>query len=106
MSSSTAVINIPECRFMGVTLISAFSYDFNSLLTNDTIKTIHNIYLVVIDVMFSIMLLNLAKNTFSEIFGGRFEDQVIGDVQDYVETKNLARQKEIKSSRIGFRPNK
>lgn len=80
MSSSSAVINVPELKFMGVTLIGSFTYDFNSLLANDTLKTIHNIYLVVIDVMFSLMLVNLAKNTFSEIFGGRFSDEVIGDV--------------------------
>lgn len=80
MSSSSAVINIPELKFMGVTLIGQFTYDFNSLLTNDTLKTIHNIYLVVIDVMFSLMLVNLAKNTFAEIFGGRFSDEIIGDI--------------------------
>lgn len=80
MSSSSAVINVPELKFMGVTLISSFVYDFNSLLANDTLKTIHNIYLVVIDVMFSLMLVNLAKNTFAEIFGGRFSDEIIGDV--------------------------
>lgn len=80
MSSSSAVINVPELKFMGVTLISSFVYDFNSLLANDTLKTIHNIYLVVIDVMFSLMLVNLAKNTFAEIFGGRFSNEIIGDV--------------------------
>ena len=80
MSSSSAVINVPELKIMGVTLISSFVYDFNSLLANDTLKTIHNIYLVVIDVMFSLMLVNLAKNTFAEIFGGRFSDEIIGDV--------------------------
>lgn len=82
MSSSSAVINVPEMKFMGVTLISAFSYDFNSLLVNDTLKTIHDIYLVVMDVMFSLMLVNLAKNTFVEIFGGSFTDEVIGDVRE------------------------
>lgn len=80
MSSSSAVINVPEMKFMGVTLISAFSYDFNSLLVNDTLKIIHDIYLVVIDVIFSLMLVNLAKNTFTEIFGGRFSDEIIGDM--------------------------
>lgn len=80
MSSSSAVINVPEMKFMGVSLISAFSYDFNSLLANDTLKTIHDIYLVVIDVIFSLMLVNLAKNTFAEIFGGRFSDEIVGDM--------------------------
>lgn len=82
MSSSSAVINVPEMKFMGVTLISAFSYDFNSLLANDTLKTIHDIYLVVMDVIFSLMLVNLAKNTFAEIFGGQFSDEIIGDVRE------------------------
>ncbi|MCI8999557.1 MAG: hypothetical protein HFJ26_01155 [Clostridia bacterium] len=80
MASSGAVLNIPEMKFMGVKLIGAFTYDFNSLLTNDTLKMIHNIYLVVVDVIFSLMLVNLAKNTFTEIFGGRFSDEVIGDM--------------------------
>lgn len=80
MASSGAVINVPEMKFMGVKLIGAFTYDFNSLLTNDTLKMIHNIYLVVVDVIFSLMLVNLAKNTFAEVFGGRFSDEVIGDM--------------------------
>lgn len=87
MSSSNAIINIPELRFMGVTLISAFVYDFNTLLANDTLKTIHDIYLVVIDVMFSLMLVCLAKNTFSEVFGGRFSDEIIGDMTSGTEAE-------------------
>lgn len=78
--SSNAVLNVPDLDFMGVTLIHAFTFDFNSLLVNDGLKTVYNIYLVVVDVILSLMLINLAKNTFTEVFGGRFTDEIISDM--------------------------
>lgn len=78
--SSNAVLSVPDLTFMGVTLIHSFTFDFNSLLVNDGLKTVYNIYLVVVDVILSLMLVNLAKNTFTEVFGGRFSDEIISDM--------------------------
>lgn len=86
--SSSAVLNVPDLDFMGVTLIHAFTFDFNSLLVNDGLKTVYNIYLVVVDVILSLMLINLAKNTFAEVFGGRFTDEIISDMTRSPKTNN------------------
>ena len=72
--SGTAVISGDGFEFMGAKVIPAFSYDLNSLLTNDTLKNIHNIYLTVVDVIFYLCLVLLAKNTFVDIFGGKYDD--------------------------------
>lgn len=86
--SSNAVLNVPDLDFMGVTLIHSFTFDFNSLLVNDGLKTVYNIYLVVVDVILSLMLINLAKNTFTEVFGGRFTDEIISDMTRSPKTNN------------------
>lgn len=86
--SSNAVLNVPNLDFMGVTLIHAFTFDFNSLLVNDGLKTVYNIYLVVVDVILSLMLITLAKNTFAEVFGGGFTDEIISDMTRSPKTNN------------------
>lgn len=72
--SGSAVISGNGFEFMGAQLIPAFSYDLNSLLTNDTLKNIHDIYLTVVDVILYLCLIVLAKNTFVDIFGGKYDD--------------------------------
>ena len=72
--SGSAVISGDGFDFMGAKLIPAFSFDFNSLLDNSTIKQVHDVYLVIVDVILYIMLLVLAKNTFIDIFGGKYDD--------------------------------
>lgn len=67
--NGSAVISWNEFNFMGATLIQSGSYDLNSLLSNQAIKNIHDIYLVVVDVILYIFLIVLAKNTFVDIFG-------------------------------------
>ncbi len=86
--SNNAVLNVPDFNFMGVTLIHSFTFDFNSLLVNHGLKTVYNIYLVVVDVILSLMLVNLAKNTFAEVFGGRFSDEIISDMTRSPKTNN------------------
>lgn len=76
---TSAVISFGDLKLFDTVLIPAFSFDFFSLLTNDTLKNIHNIYLVCVDVILYLGLVLLAKNTFSEIFGGHFVDEVISD---------------------------
>lgn len=74
--NGSAVISGNGFEFMGAKLIPAFSYDLNSLLTNDTFKNIHDIYLTVVDVILYLCLIVLAKNTFTDIFGGKYDDGV------------------------------
>ncbi len=73
-STGSAVISGDGFEFMGAKLIPAFSYDLNSLLTNDTLKNIHDIYLTVVDVILYLCLIVLAKNTFVDLFGGKYDD--------------------------------
>ncbi len=72
--SGSAVISGDGFKFMGAKLIPAFSYDLNSLLTNDVLKNIHDIYLTIVDVILYLCLIVLAKNTFVDIFGGKYDD--------------------------------
>lgn len=63
------VINISDVQepFTGEKIISATSFNFNSLLTNDTLKTVHDIYLILVDAVIIFALVNLAKNKFEEV---------------------------------------
>lgn len=74
IEDSMAVINVPEFKIslMGynVTFIQAFSYDFNELLVNDTFKNIHNIYLVIVDLLLWLGVVFLASKCLRSIIGG------------------------------------
>lgn len=73
--SNTAVISWSEFSFMGAALIPAGFYDLNNLVnSNETFKNVHSIYLVFTDVILWIGLLFLAKNTFVDIFGGKYDE--------------------------------
>ena len=63
------IINIPEIRepFTNEVFIHSTSFNFNSLLTNDTLKTVHDIYLILVDAFIIFALVNLAKNKFEEV---------------------------------------
>lgn len=63
------VINIPDIRepFTQQIFIHDTSFNFNSLLTNDTLKTVHDIYLILVDAFIIFALVNLAKNKFEEV---------------------------------------
>ena len=63
------VINIPDIHepFTGEKIISSTSFSFNSLLTNDTLKTVHDIYLILVDAVIIFALVNLSKNKFEEV---------------------------------------
>ena len=71
--NGSAVISGNGFEFMGAKVIPAFSYDLNSLLSNDTLKNIHDIYLTIVDVILYLCLIVLAKNTFVDIFGGQYD---------------------------------
>lgn len=61
------------------TVFNGYVYDFNDLLTNDTFKSVHTVYLTIVDVIMYLWLIILAYNSFSEVFGGRFIDEVVSD---------------------------
>lgn len=66
---SDPVINIPDINepFTGNKLISATTFDFNSLLSNSILKNIHDIYLIGVDAVIVIALENLAKRKWEEV---------------------------------------
>lgn len=63
------IINIPEIRepFTNEVFVSKTSFNFNDLLTNDTLKSVHDIYLIIVDAVVIFALVNLAKNKFEEV---------------------------------------
>lgn len=77
----SCILTTSEFSLFGTVLLRSFTFDFNTIIENETFKNIYNIYLVVMDVILSLMLINFAKNTFAEVFGGRFSDEVIGDMR-------------------------
>ena len=82
IQSTEPIINIPrfELNFMGYSavLFDSFSYNFNDLLTTDTFKNIHTIYLSVVDIILWLSVVYLASKCLQSIFGG-MSDVVIDD---------------------------
>lgn len=65
------VLNIPELKepFSNTVLLSATTFNFNNVLDiNPIVKTIYNIYLVVVDVILIYMFVNLCKKVYEEVF--------------------------------------
>lgn len=63
--------NIPDIYepFTRTRIISAVDFNFNSILNNNEVfKNIHNIYLILVDVIIIFALLNLAKKNVMEVF--------------------------------------
>lgn len=61
--------NIPEIKepITNTNLISATSFNFNTLLENSTLKTVHDTYLILVDAVIIFALVNLAKLKFEEV---------------------------------------
>lgn len=74
------VISFPDLKLMDATLIPAFSYDFAVLLQNETFSNIYQIYLICVDVVLILGLLILIKNTFTDVFGGKYIDDTVDDL--------------------------
>ena len=72
--SGTAIIHVPEfvLDFFGnrVVIFNAIDYDFNSLLTNETFKNIHNVYLIFVDIILWLGLVYLASKLMKTVMGG------------------------------------
>ena len=73
-STTTAIINIPEftLNFMDnrVTIFHSYSFDFNSILVNETYRNIHTIYLNVVDVILWLSVVFLASKSIKNVIGG------------------------------------
>lgn len=66
------IVHIPNIQepFTGQLLISAHDFNFNDLLTNDTLKTVHSIYLVIVDFIIYIGVMTLCYNSLVGVFRG------------------------------------
>lgn len=74
--STTAIMKINDIKIFDTTLISGFTYNFNDLLSNDTFKNVHDIYLGIVDVILWLGLVYICRGFIKFIFGG------IDDVYD------------------------
>lgn len=105
--NSDYILHIPDVGidFFGNKLIfiSSFDYDFNSLLTNDTFRNLHTIYLTIVDVILYLCLIVLSYNTFVDVFGGHYIDDAIHDGYDYYESNKIENKQHKQSNYIGFR---
>lgn len=64
------IIDIPNIYepSTNVKIINATSYNFNTLLENKSLKTVHDIYLILVDAVIIFGLVNLLKNKLEEVF--------------------------------------
>lgn len=60
-------INVP---LFDLSIIQAGSFDFATLLENDTINTFHKIYFMVLNALTLLAFMGLCMNTYNRIFGG------------------------------------
>lgn len=104
--SGSAIIHWGNFNFMGAELIQSGSYDLNALIdSNETLTNIHSIYLVFTDVILWLGLCVLAKNTFVDIFGGKYDeigDYVVGGAEigiDYDKQKLAYNKSKLRKER-------
>lgn len=64
---SWSAIKVPNFDF---NIIESGSFDLASLLQNSTIKSFHDMYLVIIDALMLLAFMNLCLNVYNRIFGG------------------------------------
>lgn len=64
------ILNIPTIRefFTGTIIINGFNFNLNTILQNETISYIYNIYLIFVDFILYVMLFNFFKTVFEEIY--------------------------------------
>lgn len=66
---SEPIVHIPDIvePSTNVKIISSSEFNFNSLLTNDILKNVHDIYLVLVDAVVIFGLVNLLKHKMEEV---------------------------------------
>lgn len=64
------IFNIPDINepFTNQKIISAQEFNFNSLLENNSIKIVHDIYLILVDAFIVFNLYKLAQDKLEEVF--------------------------------------
>lgn len=67
---SQPILHIQELHdpFFDYKILDAIDFNFNSILTNNVVKTIYNIYLISVDFILIMLFVSLCKKTFSEVF--------------------------------------
>lgn len=62
--------SVPDINepFTDSKLISAFTFNFNDLLENESLKTVHDIYLILVDAVIIFSLVNLLHKKIEEVF--------------------------------------
>lgn len=75
--SNGFVISFPNLELFGTTLINGYSFDFDMFLENEIFSNIYNVYLICVDVVLIFGLIVLCKNTFVDVFGGKFVEDVV-----------------------------
>ena len=67
---SEPIISVPDIYepFTNTKIISAFSYNLNSLLDNSTFKTVHDIYFVCVDAIIIFAMIHLTHKKIEEVF--------------------------------------
>lgn len=69
LSSENLVINIPEIKepTTDTVLIKNQTFDFNTLLENEVLKNLHNIYLIIVDAIICFGVVNLLYKKYEEV---------------------------------------
>lgn len=67
-------VNVPNFDY---SIIRAGSYDLASLLSNSSIKTFHDLYLMSLNALILLSFLNLCLNKLNEIFGGSTQEYFV-----------------------------
>lgn len=67
---SEPILSIPELHepFFNYKILDEVNFNFNSLLENINIKIVHDLYLIIVDVIIIYMLIKLAGDIFEEVF--------------------------------------
>lgn len=82
--SSTAIITTPEFKLMDTVLLQSYTYNFYDILQNDTFKTVHTIYLYVVDIILWLGVVLLCKNMLVTFIGG-VAGEAMADERSYSE---------------------
>lgn len=93
--TTTAIISIPQfdINFMGyqATLFQGYTFDFNTILSNETYKNIHTIYLTVVDIILWLSVVYLAAKCIQNIIGGIANSTV--DAYNETESENNSKRR-------------
>lgn len=104
INDNSATIHIPQfdISFMGytATVIKDYTFDFNSILANDTLKKLHDMYLVFVDILLWLGVVYLASNCIKTIVGGMTGEVVDANVS---EEKSYKRYEQYQSNKDRYR---